>query len=358
MQMNLRNLVTSITCSLFLAASANSLAEGPGTLPKLSALDNQTSVSGLSSGAFMAAQFHVAYSQDLVGAGVIAGGPWNCAASHIGLPALNAMTTCMNPCMNPLLPCPNYLFPDTKRLEKLAKQNQDKGNIDNLANLANDKVYLFSGQSDHVVLTQVMDTTSEFYTRLGVPETAIRYNTSVDAGHAVVTDKKDDTPCALTESPFINNCGFEQTERMLEHIYGDLNPATRVAQGTLLAFNQQEFYGDKSAGFDTTGFVYVPKQCEEESCRIHVAFHGCEQSVTRVGKDFIEGTGYNEIADNNDLVVLYPQIKATVIPENPMGCWDFWGYNNLPLGPYNYYKKDAPQMKAVAAMIERLTAHR
>nr|WP_318289937.1 hypothetical protein [Paraburkholderia sp. BL8N3] len=38
-----------------------------------------TSVSGLSSGAFMAAQFDVAWSKHLVGAGIVAGGPFYCA---------------------------------------------------------------------------------------------------------------------------------------------------------------------------------------------------------------------------------------------------------------------------------------
>lgn len=37
------------------------------------------SVSGLSSGAFMAQQFHVAYSQWVIGAGIVAGGPSGCA---------------------------------------------------------------------------------------------------------------------------------------------------------------------------------------------------------------------------------------------------------------------------------------
>ena len=44
-------------------------------LPKLGADLAATSVSGLSSGAFMAVQIEVAHSNDMVGAGIGAGGP-------------------------------------------------------------------------------------------------------------------------------------------------------------------------------------------------------------------------------------------------------------------------------------------
>ena len=40
---------------------------------------NQNSISGLSSGAFMTVQLHLAHSAKFVGAGIIAGGPYRCA---------------------------------------------------------------------------------------------------------------------------------------------------------------------------------------------------------------------------------------------------------------------------------------
>ncbi len=42
---------------------------------------NQNSISGLSSGAFMTVQLHLAHSSEFVGAGIIAGGPYRCAES-------------------------------------------------------------------------------------------------------------------------------------------------------------------------------------------------------------------------------------------------------------------------------------
>ena len=50
-------------------------------LPAYGADPQQTSVSGLSSGAFMATQLQVAYSGKIIGAGIVAGGPYYCAAA-------------------------------------------------------------------------------------------------------------------------------------------------------------------------------------------------------------------------------------------------------------------------------------
>ncbi|HYN76387.1 MAG TPA: hypothetical protein VES73_01175, partial [Lamprocystis sp. (in: g-proteobacteria)] len=50
----------------------------------------QVSVSGISSGGFMAHQFHLAHSQHIMGAGIVAGGPYFCARGTLS----NAMTKC------------------------------------------------------------------------------------------------------------------------------------------------------------------------------------------------------------------------------------------------------------------------
>ena len=61
-------------------------------LPALNIDKTQTTVSGLSSGGFMAAQLHVAYSATFnKGAGIVAGGPFYCAEGSI----VNATGRCM-----------------------------------------------------------------------------------------------------------------------------------------------------------------------------------------------------------------------------------------------------------------------
>ena len=94
--------------------------------------------------------------------------------------------------------------------------------------------------------------------------------------------------------------------------------------------------------------VYVPKSCAEQpGCRVHIALHGCEQSREAVGDTFVKDSGYAEVADTNRIIVLFPQVKASTV--NPNGCWDWWGYTDL-----DYLGKDAPQIKAIWAMVEQL----
>ena len=50
-------------------------------LPGLGAKIDDTSVSGISSGAYMAGQFEMAHSRDVIGAAIIAGGPYGCSES-------------------------------------------------------------------------------------------------------------------------------------------------------------------------------------------------------------------------------------------------------------------------------------
>ena len=60
-------------------------------LPALGADTAKTSVSGLSSGAFMTVQYGVAFSASTIGQGVVAGGPYNCAWINFG-----GIITCMS----------------------------------------------------------------------------------------------------------------------------------------------------------------------------------------------------------------------------------------------------------------------
>jgi poly(3-hydroxybutyrate) depolymerase len=102
-------------------------------------------------------------------------------------------------------------------------------------------------------------------------------------------------------------------------------------------------------------YVYVPKACETTQCKIHVVFHGCFQGANELGDVYYTKTRYNEIADTNNIIVLYPQAqKSARMPFNPAGCWDYWGYSSPDPNNPNFYTKDAPQMKAIMKMIQRL----
>jgi len=348
----------SIAVVFIALLSQNTFATGSPSLPALGALPDQTSISGLSSGAFMAAQFHVAYSKDLVGVGIVAGGPWNCAASNPAVPPIkNAVSTCMDPCKYSWFGCSSDLFPNSGYLADLANATASQGYIDNPHNLHDDQVYLFSGKNDKTVMTGVVDTARDFYHKLGLKDDQILYNSQVNAGHAFVTADPDHTPCSETEAPYINACDIPQAQRILKHIYGEMQPAVETPSGDLVRFNQREFFSTDMTSMDDDAYVYIPQNCRTEQCRVHVALHGCRQGISVIGKTYIEQTGYMEAADNNNIVVLYPQVKkSSNNPMNPRGCWDFWGYSTNNLPPYTYFRKDAPQMKAIKSMIDRLSS--
>jgi len=52
-----------------------------------------------------------------------------------------------------------------------------------------------------------------------------------------------------------------------------------------------------------------------------ISLHACRYLL----KDkFARYTGYNEAGELNNIIIIYPQAVAVI--DNPMGCWDWWGY--------------------------------
>ncbi|KAJ8034857.1 hypothetical protein HOLleu_21871 [Holothuria leucospilota] len=159
---------------------------------------DQVSVSGVSSGAYMAVQVQVAFSKTIMGVGVVAGGPYYCAQADV----LIALTACLQ--------SPSLI--NVELLQQFTRDEELKDRIDPVSNMENDTVYLYSGTEDISVV---------------------------------------------------------------------------------------------------------------KDCKVHVSLHGCRQ-----GKSFLEDeyglhTGYNEVADLNDIIVIYPQADASPV-WNPNGCWDWY----------------------------------
>jgi poly(3-hydroxybutyrate) depolymerase len=310
-------------------------AEAADPLPAFNIDLAGTSVSGLSSGAYMAGQFHVAYSGTLTGAGIVAGGPYDCAEGQLAV----ALNRCMKTAIG---------APDAARLVSRAERRAAKGEIDPLTGLADDRVYLFAGTQDRTVLPAVVAQAAAFYRMAGIPEAGIAFENALPAGHAFVTEDRGNA-CGITAAPFINDCDHDGAGALLRHIYGPLNPPSEQLGGELIEFDQGEFLPDPTAhGMATAGFAYVPANCAAGAqCRVHVAFHGCRQTYDLVGDAFLAGAGYDRWADTNSLIVLYPQAHET--PANPNACWDWWGYDDP-----DYATRSGRQMAATRAMLTRL----
>ena len=328
----------------------------------------QVSVSGISSGAFMANQLHIAHSAGIIGAGVIAGGLYGCTVDHEledGVYALASLA--VGPCMS----VPTLLQP-VAFYAQLTADLAAKGWIDPPSNLTRSRVYMFTGQADKVVNSKAIELGTSLYRTLGVPASQVKFRDQdlpgAGAGHSWVT-KNFGNACDANANPFINDCRYDQAEDLLQTIYGPLQPPAAPPAGHIVAFDQMEFVPGKAAaanGLLDTGYLYVPRACESGAarrCRLHVVLHGCLQSAEVLRDEFYTKIGVNEWADTNRIVVLYPQAHAIGVAElssqdsssllntNPEGCWDWWGY----AGDKQYLTKQGVQVGAIWSMVQRVT---
>ncbi|WP_233858433.1 extracellular catalytic domain type 2 short-chain-length polyhydroxyalkanoate depolymerase [Paraburkholderia sp. HD33-4] len=340
-------------------------AQTPQQLPALNIDITQTSVSGLSSGGYMAVQLAVAYSSIVKGAGVVAAGPYFCSQGKL----LTAMTQCS---CNPPLPCGvSATSTAVPSLVLATRQAFARKLIDDPAKLAGQLVITISGQKDTTVPQAVVQQLADYYRTLGLPPAGLSEVSLDNAGHTMPTLNYG-VACGDSVSPFIGKCQFDGAKAILGWIYGPapLKPRTGSAPtGHFVQFDQTAFLPKSgrwsvpgAAGLDSTGWVYIPEDCKAGArCRLHVALHGCEQGQDYVpvdssgsklyyGTTFVKHAGYERWADNNQIVVLYPQ--AVVIPvTNPLGCWDWWGYTDS-----HFADRKGVQMQAIRAMIDRLSS--
>ena len=113
-------------------------SSGSSATPKPSIAGNATSVSGVSSGAYMAHQLHVTYSDTIMGAGLIAGGPYYCAEDMSPQEIDVIKSRCMTG-----LPLPsdiNYI----QNAIDATEDSYEKGTIANPDNLKDDYVFIFN----------------------------------------------------------------------------------------------------------------------------------------------------------------------------------------------------------------------
>ena len=339
-----------------LAAAPLVAEEAVVELPALAADISQTSVSGISSGAYMAGQFQIAHSKIVAGAAIIAGGPYGCAESAFadvmsgpGVAFLN-LSKAINGCMLNALAM--WGVPDVDLLAEKTRKLADAGRIDPLSSLRGDKVYLFSGSNDRTVVPAIVEAAYTYYKRVGLPEENLTYVTDLPAGHAFVTDDQG-LACDATAKPFVVDCDYDQAGEVLKRIYGQLSPRASAPAGTFIEFDQRPFLaGHDNHGMEKRGVVYVPPACAAATtCRVHIAYHGCAQSRVVAGDAFIRDSGYANWADANALIILYPEAASS--PVNPQGCWDWWGYTGQ-----DYLTRDAPQIQIVRAMLDRLAQPR
>ena len=305
-------------------------------------------VSGFSSGAFFSVQLGVAYSSEINGIGVVAGGAYYCAygSQTVGV------TTCLS------WPWLQNMY--KLKLDTLTFANEDK--IDATANISKQRVYLFSANYDLTIQTGVVLNAQKYFNLFGA-ETEM--DVSQFCAHGMVTNFYGNQCFSLQSEPYIINCRYDLAGKILQYLYNDtLNSpiaADAVPYDNVIAIDQAHFVPDGSNAADISlydkAYVYVASNCSinpmPNYCSLHVVLHGCLQDVTTdigdgelFNDSYVRNAGYNQWAETNDMVILYPQAISTAI-SNPGGCWDWWGYTSK-----DYAFKTGKQMSTVHNMIQ------
>lgn len=312
-----------------LAACTNDEAPVRADIESYAIEAGRITASGISSGAYMAGQLHVAHSTLLHGAALVAGGPYYCAEGSL---------------TQGLGPCVNGGEIDTSGLAERARQFAAAGDIDPVSNLADDPVWIFIGMLDEQVHPDVAGAAVRFYEELDAEVTLVD---DIAVVHGMPT-LDSGLACDTFGAPFLQACDYDAVGALLRTLYGDGLAPRADAAGELISVPQP---GGPDAGMLDQALLYVPAACADgEPCGVHIAFHGCSQSSAIVGDAFAAGAGYNEWAETNRLLVLYPQVGSSKIaPMNPYGCWDWWGYTSDA-----YATKKGRQLMVVKATLDQL----
>ena len=170
--------------------------------------------------------------------------------------------------------------------------------------------------------------------------------------------------------------------------HGLKQPTGPAKPENLLVFDQSAFWinathpelkspnlpADGSGGTAAFAYAYVPTSCRKQAgagvggdsqqapahapapapappCRMHLYHHGCGGPW---GSDFYEGVthngGFNEWAEANDLVIVYPAMSRWgVTGQTRGGCWDGYAQTGS-----DYGLKSGAQISVVHNMIMQL----
>ena len=303
---------------------------------------SDVTVSGISSGGYFAVQLHMAYSSFINGSATFATGPFYCAES--------SATIAENRCMDVTLGAPQVDL-----LVAATAEDHLLGLIDNPANLADDRVYIFSGSMDTVVDPKVVHALYNYYqTYIKTSNMVADFN--IPAEHCIPTLEYGEQ-CSTLSSPYIGKCGFDGAGAAFKTLFGaSIKTAAPAVADSLKMFSQKPFFpvvGGKSISVGDNGYIYVPKSCESSKCRLHISFHGCLQNLELIGPEYAVYSGFNSWAEANNVIVLYPYaITSQVSPVNPNGCWDWWAYNGI-----DYGFKTGAQVTFVKKMIDHIRGY-
>ena len=325
------------------AALAGLVACGAGPeAPPLAAITldaSRVAVAGLSSGAYMATQVHVALNSRVHGAALVAGGPYGCAQG--------TLETALGPCM-----AAQPAAPDVGALVAAATRRAGEARVDPFTAFDGDRVWVLHGAKDATVSPALARATADLYRGLGGDSLDVQVDDARGFGHGLPSINGG-APCEAPASPWLLDCGIDAAGEAMRALFGADVGAAGAGDGTLARFDQTALAPEGAVGLADEGYVYTPTACEGGTCGALVVFHGCQQNAEMVGEAFVRDAGFNRWADVHRVVVVYPQAQSSYVPLNPKACWDWWGY-----GGADYDTREGGQVRFVAAVLDRLAGAR
>src|SRR5690606_1851728 len=133
------------------------------------------------------------------------------AIPGVGAAFLN-LSKAVNGCMLDMLEA--WGVADPADLAEKARKSAQKGEIDPIADVTQDRMYFFAGASDRTVVPSIVRRAEEFYLKLGVPQSNMKFVSTVPAGHAFVTDDEGNA-CSVSGKPYIVDCDYDQAGELL-----------------------------------------------------------------------------------------------------------------------------------------------
>jgi len=297
-----------------------------GAAPRLNITRGGVVTAGCSHAGDFAHQTHITWSSLVDGSCVFSGQPYHCAVTKFpgdqlvdatnsssvpncdGCP--DGKTLIYDHCKNH----PQYvdvgMLPDYPR--RACGQNPIKIQdcIDDVANLFDDRVYLFRPTHDRCYLKGAVANVQALYGQLLTnPDEQVKFVNDQPFPHTLPTNS----------TPYFNHsdpAGFDGPGECLRWVYPGLTWAGEYKDANVVEFNQSYYMDDDGVGINTKGFLYVPDVCKpgrngptNDGCKMVVITNGCGDFGGGDDKDWAK---YGE---TNGIVVLKPCVGGYVDAE-------------------------------------------
>ena len=277
----------------------------------MSADPNSVTVSGHSAGCFMADEMMMVHSESIKGAGLFQCWPYG-VLSRPDLVNENSSAE----------------LQAEVSIGQIAEA-EAAGKIDPTSNLANNSVYIFTGGEDDITPAPMQEAMNTVYEHYGVTNL-----------HHVVDPNVDHWFESEVMLPGLKQMFVDLGYANDTNDFNEL--AADTSNGIWSDFDQTEFVVNQDFsryGWDTTGKVFIPNQCNTKTCKLHISFHSCGSDAATMA----ERSSYALLGSTNDIIMVFPESY----------CWGI-DDDNATSSLYGTYESEYVQ--SINNMICRLTS--